>query len=215
MNDMEGAIDIMKRAIDSGSSSPENVAWCWVELGAYYLKSNRLGEAEHSYTNALRTFPHYHPALAGLGKVYAAQGKTGPAIESFTQAQAIVPLPDYASALYDLYSKQGNKAEADRQMAMIDTIDHLAKANGEKVNRNLALIYADHDHRVDRALELAQAELDSRQDIYTYDALAWALFKNGKYPEAKAAIEQAIRFHTPEPAFQYHAEKIREAEATQ
>jgi hypothetical protein len=100
-------------------------------------------------------------------------------------------------------------------MAMIDTIDHLAKANGEKVNRNLALIYADHDHRVDRALELARAELDSRQDIYTYDALAWALFKNGKYPEAKAAIEKATRFHTPEPAFQYHAEKIREAEATQ
>jgi tetratricopeptide (TPR) repeat protein len=143
--------------------------------------------------------------------VYAAQGKTATAIESYTQAQAIVPLPDYAGALYDLYLKQGNKAEANRQMAMIDTIDKLAKANGEKVNRNLALIYADHDHRVDRALELAQAELDSRQDIYTYDALAWALFKNGKYQEATAAIEKAIRFHTPEPMFRYHAEKIQAA----
>jgi tetratricopeptide (TPR) repeat protein len=217
MNDMAGAIDIMKRAIDAGSTSPENIAWCWVELGGYYLKTNRLGEAEHAYTNALRTFPHYHPALAGLGKVYKAEDKTSAAIESFTQAQAIVPLPDYAAALYDLYLQQGKKAEADRQMAMIDTIDRLAKANGEKVNRNLALIYADHDHRVDRALELAQAELDSRQDIYTFDALAWALYKNGKYPEAEAAMEKAVRLHTPEPAFRMHAEKIREAvaEATQ
>ena len=54
MNDMAGAIDIMKRAIESGSTSPENIAWCWVELGTYYLKSDRLGEAEHAYTNALR-----------------------------------------------------------------------------------------------------------------------------------------------------------------
>jgi tetratricopeptide (TPR) repeat protein len=211
MNDVEGAIDIMKRAIDSGSTSPENIAWCWVELGAYYLKSNRLGEAEHAYTNALRTFPHYHPALAGLGKVYTAQGKISEAIESFTQAQAIVPLPDYSAALYDLYLRQGKQTEANRQMATIDTIDKLAKANGEKVNRNLALIYADHDHRVDRALELAQAELDSRQDVYTYDALAWALYKNGKYAEAAAAIDKAVRFHTPEPAFQVHAQKIHEA----
>jgi Flp pilus assembly protein TadD len=66
---------------------------------------------------------------------------------------------------------------------------------------------------VDRALELAQAELDSRQDIYTYDALAWALYKNGKYPEAEAAMEKAIRLHTPEPTFRMHAEKIREAVA--
>lgn len=210
-NDMNGAIEIMKRAIDSGSTAPENTAWCWVELGSYFFKTNRLSEAESAYANALRTFPNYHPAYAGLGKARAAQGKTEEAIESYTRAQAIVPLPDYAAALYDLYWKAGRKNEATKQMALIDTIDVLSKANGEKTNRNLALIYADHDRKLNRALELATAELESRQDVYTYDALAWALYKNGLYEEAGKASEKAMRLSTSEPMFQMHATKIRES----
>ncbi len=211
LNDVPGAIEIMKRAIDSGSKSAENVAWCWVELGGYYLKTNRPADAEAAYTNALRTFPNYHPAYGGLGKARAAQGRVSDAVASFTRAQAIVPLPDYAAGLYDLYLKAGNKAEAAKQMATIDAIDALAKANGEKVNRNLALIFADRDHKLDRALELAQAELEFRQDVYTYDALAWALFKNGKVGEASKAMEKALRLNTPEPSFAMHAKAIREA----
>ncbi|HLX42319.1 MAG TPA: tetratricopeptide repeat protein, partial [Bryobacteraceae bacterium] len=91
---------------------------------------------------------------------------------------------------------------------LIDVIDNLGQAAKEKANRNLALIYADHDHRVDRALELATAELDVRRDIYTYDALAWALFKNKKFAEAEKAITEAMKLSTPEPAFYYHAGMI-------
>ncbi|MBV8817187.1 MAG: tetratricopeptide repeat protein, partial [Acidobacteriaceae bacterium] len=86
-NDLNGAIEIMKQAIESGSTSPENVAWCYVELGAYYLKAGRLADAEYAYTNALRTFPKYHPAYAGLGKVRIAQGKTDDAVQQFLRAQ--------------------------------------------------------------------------------------------------------------------------------
>ena len=215
INDLPGAIEIMKRAIDSGSKSAENIAWCWVELGGYYLKSNRAAEAEAAFTSALRTFPGYHPAYGGVGKARAAQGKSDEAVASYLRAQAIVPLPDYAAGLYDLYLKAGKKDEAARQLATLDTIDALGKANGEKVNRNLALIFADHDHKLGRALELAQAELEFRQDVYTYDALAWALFKNGKVAEAGKAIEKALRLNTPEPMFAMHAKEIREAGAAE
>ncbi|MBV8818625.1 MAG: hypothetical protein JO022_09735, partial [Acidobacteriaceae bacterium] len=133
------------------------------------------------------------------------------AVQQFLRAQAIVPMPDYAAALYDLYLKAGKKTEAQRQLANVDAIDALGKANGEKANRNLALIYADHDYRLDRALELATAELEFRQDIYTYDALAWALYKNGRHEEAAKAIAKALQLNTPEPMFQMHAAKIREA----
>ena len=64
---------------------------------------------------------------------------------------------------------------------------------------------------VRRALELAQAELDYRQDIYTYDALAWALYKNKRYDEAGKALEKAVRLSTPEPMFQEHGRKIAAA----
>jgi tetratricopeptide (TPR) repeat protein len=203
--DTPGAIEIMKHAIQSGAPSSENTAWCLVELGHLYLKSGKVEEAEQAYAAAIKAFPGYHPGYAGLGRAQAAKGDVTAAISSFERAQASTPLPDYAAALYDLYAASGNTKKAADQMDLIDVIDNLGQAAKEKANRNLAIIYADHDHRVDRALELARAELDVRADIYTYDALAWALFKNHKLAEAEKAMGEAMKLSTPEPAFYYHA----------
>ena len=52
----------------------------------------------------------------------------------------------------------------------------LGRANGEKGNRALALVYADQNRNLDRALELIRGELETRKDVYTYDALSWVLF---------------------------------------
>src|SRR6202021_2055932 len=87
-------------------------------------------------------------------------------------------------------------------------IDKINQNNGEVTNRNVALIFADHNYRVDRALQLATAELDVRKDIYSYDALAWALYKNEKFADADQAMAKALKMGTPEPAFYYHAEQI-------
>lgn len=206
--DMPGAIDIMQRAITSGSASPENTAWCIVELGHLLMKSGRSAEAEKVYAAAIRTFPGYHPAYGGLGKAQAAQGNLKSAIASYEHAQASTPLPDYAAALYDLYRATGDEQKAAKERDLLDLYDHLSLANGEKANRNLAMAYADHDWHLDRALELAQAELAVRKDIYTYDALAWALHKNHRDSDAQAAMKQAMHLSTPEPMFYYHAQQI-------
>jgi Flp pilus assembly protein TadD len=89
--------------------------------------------------------------------------------------------------------------------------DSKVQASGLKVNRNLAMAYADRDRKVDRALALVEGELSGRRDIYTYDALAWALYKNKKFEEAGKAKEKALELGTPEPAFYYHAGMIERA----
>jgi tetratricopeptide (TPR) repeat protein len=211
MGDAEGAIAIMQRAIASGSSAPENTAWCLVDLGNLYLKTGRMVEAEEAYRSALRTFEGYYPAYAGLGRVQAAQNRYHEAIASLKRAQSAVPMPEYAAELADLYARTGKKAEVDRQLQLIDVIDKMARANNEKTNRNLALVFADQGRNLARALELAQAELQVRGDVYTYDALAWALYQNGKLAEAGDASRKALQFGTPEPAFYYHAGTIANA----
>jgi predicted Zn-dependent protease len=45
-------------------------------------------------------------------------------------------------------------------------------------------------------------------EIYTQDALAWALYRNGKLSEAKTAMAEAMKLGTPEPMFYYHAQQI-------
>ena len=211
MGDAEGAIKIMRQAIDAGSPAPENTAWCLVDLGNLYFKTGRLEQAAESYAAALRTFRGYHPAYAGLGRVQAAQGKWAEATENFKRAQAVVPMPEYTAALAELYERTGKKTEARQQMELLDVVDRMVAANNEKTNRNLALVFADQGRKLNRALELAQAELEVRGDVYTYDALAWTLCKSGRYAEAAQASGKALRFGTPEPAFYFHAGMIAAA----
>jgi tetratricopeptide (TPR) repeat protein len=211
MGDAEGAIAVMQQAIAAGSPAAENTAWCWADVGNLYFKIGRLEQASEAYTAALRTFGGYHPAFAGLGRVQAAQGKYAEAIESFRRAQAVVPMPEYTAALAELYERTGKTAESRQQLELLDVVDRMGSANNEKTNRNLALVFTDQGRKLDRALELAEAELAVREDVYTYDALAWALCKNGRYEEAERAAAKAVRFGTPEPAFYYHAGMIANA----
>jgi len=80
-----------------------------------------------------------------------------------------------------------------------------------KANRTLALVYANQDRNLPGALQLAQADFEVRQDVYTYDALAWALFKNKRYEEARKASDQSLKLGTPEAQFFYHAGMIANA----
>lgn len=210
-NDVPGAIDIMSRAIVAGSSAPENVSWCLVELGNIYFKAGRLNEAADAFSTALRLFPAYHTAHAGLGRVLAVKGDTQAAIESYKRAQSITPMPDYAAALFDLYTASGKKSEAEQQRRSIELIDRLMQANAERANRNLSLLYSDHKWKPARALELAQNELAYRQDVYTFDALAWALYRNSRFPDAHEAALKAMKLNTPEPQFYFHASLIARA----
>ena len=202
------AIALMTMAVEAPGRAPENTAWCLVEFGNIYFKTGQLDSARQAYTQALSLFDGYHSAHAGLGRVQAALGNTNEAIAHYKRAQASVPLPDYAAALYALYLQSGKSAEAKKQSALIDVVDRLAQATGEKTNRNLALIYADRGEHVDRALDLIHEELKVRQDVYTYDALAWMLYKNKQYSEAQQAAERALKLNTPEPSFYYHAGMI-------
>jgi tetratricopeptide (TPR) repeat protein len=71
-----------------------------------------------------------------------------------------------------------------------------------------AVFLADHDTRLDEALELARRERAARADIYTCDALAWALFKKGRLREAEAAAKEALRLGTRDAQIHYHAGMI-------
>src|SRR5258708_15519547 len=149
-----------------------------------YFKGGQVDGAVQAFMQGLTLFAGYHSAQAGLGRVKAAEGKQQEAIDRYKRAQASVPLPDYAAALHALYLRAGKPDEAKKQIELIDVVDRLAQASGEKTNRNLAMIYADQGRRPDRALALIEEELKGKQDVYTSDALAWGLYKRKSYEDA-------------------------------
>jgi len=210
--DATGAIEAMRMAIRAGAGGePENLAWCLTDLGHMLRKTGAFNEAERAYREALRQFPGYHAALGGLGRTQAERGQTGAAIESVLAAQRQAPFPEYAGLLAKFYRKTGQADAEKRQLALLDVADKLDQAAGEAANRQLALAYADLEHRPARSLALARAELAVRQDVYTYDALAWALYRNQQYAAADEAMTKALAQQTPEPSFRAHADAIQAA----
>jgi tetratricopeptide (TPR) repeat protein len=175
------------------------------------LDRGLYADAAKQFEQALRESPDYHIAIAGLARARAAEGRTADAIELYERAVAIVPQPDYLSALGDLHRLDGQTEQADDEYGTVEVIAQLAAINRQVYNRQLAMYYADHDLRVDEALRLTTAELAVRKDVYGYDAQAWALFKNGRLQEARSAAERALAQGTPDAKIWYHAGLIDQA----
>jgi tetratricopeptide (TPR) repeat protein len=209
--DTKEAIELMRAAIGAAITSRmprENIAWSQYQLGEEYYKTGDLKGAEAAYQDALATYPGYYRALAGMGAVREAQRRFSEAIALYQEAVAVVPYPIYVAALGDVYSKLGRPQQAKTQFDLVEFIGRLSDINKVLYNRELALFYADHDMKLSAALELARRELEVRRDIYTWDTLAWALYKNGRAQEAREAIVRALRPGTRDAMLFFHAGMI-------
>ncbi|HJY85082.1 MAG TPA: tetratricopeptide repeat protein [Candidatus Binatia bacterium] len=207
--DPQGATNLMTLAVQAGPPhDPEPLAWCLVQLGNVHFNQGHLEEAEAAYQRALATFPQYYQALAALGRVRGAQQRYTEAIVFYQQAVGIVPAPDTIAALGDLLALAGKTDEAEKQYTLVEYIEHVNETNQVAYNRQLALFYADHARKLNEAITLAETELGRRRDIYTYDVLAWVYYKNGRFADAWAAMEQALRLGTRDAGLFFHAGMI-------
>jgi tetratricopeptide (TPR) repeat protein len=209
--DTRGAIRLMQSAVAAGTEArlpAENLAWLYYELGEYESQAGDVATANSAYLTALTIHPGDYRALAGLGRLRGNQGRYAEAIKLYQSAVAVVPMPMYVAELGDIYTKAGNTAEAKKQYQLVEYIGLLGHINQVLHNRDLALFYADRDIKLDEALTLAHKEFEVRHDIYTWDALAWVLYKNGKYQQAGDAMDHALRPGARDALLFFHAGMI-------
>jgi tetratricopeptide (TPR) repeat protein len=212
--DCDAAIRLMKSAVLAALQTHvprENLAWLYFELGERYFQTGDLRNAELSYQSGIAADPNHYRSLAGLAKVRAAQRKTEESIQLYQRSIAIIPFPVYVAELGDVYKKAGRVDQAQQQYDLVEYIGHLSKLNMVLANRELALFYADQGIKLPEALELARKELDVRHDVYTWDTLAWVLYRNSQFQEAAAAIDKALSLHTDDSLILFHAGMIYHA----
>ena len=203
------AIEMMKEALEaSNPEDSEDYSWYLLQLGNLSFDSGKTSEAESYYRQSLQLNPGSYNALAGMARVKTAKGELKEAIALYEKAVAIVPMPEFAASLGDIYMSSGRTAEAEQQYALVEYIGQISKINQEIYNRQIAMFYADHGRKLEEALKLAQNEIAIRKDVYGYDALAWCLYKNGKITEAEKAIQEALRMKTKDAKLMYHAGMI-------
>ncbi len=209
--DPVGAIRDLELAIQAGraiQAPSESIAWAQWQLGSERLALGDLAAAEARFLESLQTYPNYHRALAALAHVRAAQQRHAEAIDLYRKAITVIPQPDYAAALGDVYAKVGRREDAERQYALVEYIGRLNALNQVLYNRELAYFYADHDVKLPESLALAERELEVRRDIYASDLLAWALLKNDRPREALDSMTVALRLGTKDARLFFHAGMI-------
>ncbi len=205
------AIRLMKSAIAAAIQANiprENLAWLYFELGERYFQTGDLVNADLSYQSGIAADTNHYRSVAGLAKVRAAQGKLEESIQLYQRSIAIIPFPAYVAELGDVYKKAGRVEEAQQEYDLVEYIGHLGKLNQVLANRELALFYADQRIKLPEALDLARNEFEVRHDIYTWDTLAWVLYRNGKGQEAAEAIRKALALRTNDSMLLFHAGMI-------
>ena len=202
--DLAGAIELMHAAVKAASPRDrESVAWAYSRLAIYELQRGRLTEADRMTSAALQFVPDYAAALLARGRIQLAQNKPD-AVVTLEKAAHLNPLPEYHWTL----------ADALRSLNRIDeavAIERMVLAEGAGDPRTLALYLSTRREDTTRAVDLAREELKNRTDIFTLDALAWALARAGKVDEAAAFMARALAEGTQDGRLFLHAAAIAAA----
>ena len=205
------AIRVMQLAIESGGPYAENTAWCRAELARIHLDTGNLTAAEQVVADALARTPRNPHVLAAAGRVRAARGDVGGAVETYRQAAAIAPQHDVVVALGELYAQQGKDRDAEQQYALVEAIHRLNQQDGAGADAQLAAFRCDHDRQLADALRIAEAAYTAHPNVFVADTLAWCYHKNGRGEDARRLIAKSLAQHTPSALFLFHAGAIHAA----
>ena len=201
--DTEGALELMKIAATSASPrDAESAAWAFSRMGFYQMASGDLTGGGQSAANAIQFQAEYPPALLIQGKILLAQNQPLEALASLKRAATLNPLPEYLWALRDAFLRNGDKLNA-------AAVAQKLLSRGETTDpRTLALFLATEKLDSKKAVRLARAELANRHDVFTHDALAWALFADEQPVGAAAEMRLALAEGTRDARLLLHASLI-------
>jgi tetratricopeptide (TPR) repeat protein len=198
--DLEGAIEAMQLAVSAASpSDAESASWVNTRLAFYEFQAGRLNEAEQRCALALSLQDNYPPTLLLKGKMLLDQSRFGEAVDALQNAVKLNPLPEYQWTLAEALRAASRENEA----SGIEV--QLRKHGASSDPRTLALYLATRHESPETALRLARAELESRSDVFTHDALAWSLAAAGNVAEALSELQRALAEGTQDARLLFHA----------
>lgn len=197
---LPAAIEFMQLALAATSPRDKQAsAWALTRMAELHLQALNYPLAARHSQQALRVVPGYARALHVAAKTAMALGEWRQAIVFNQQAVAVQRLPHYLWLQIEALRAAGRFAEA------AELEGALLGADAADDPRLVALYLATAGRDGQRALTLAQHELQQRQDALSHDAAAWAHWFVGDTTKALAHIEQALATGLQDARVYYHA----------
>jgi len=211
--ELTGRTDLARRLLEQALTDArgradlpaEQLAWFHLRVGDLALRHGRLEDAGWALRAGLAVRPGDYRLLAALARLEAARGRWRRAVAYGEDAIAAVPDPATFGLISDAYQALGDSGAAAQYAHAMEVA--VAGQPGQW-HRAWSLFLLDHDRRVPEVLAKAREELATRHDIYGYDLVAWALHKEHRDREARAAMVRALALGTDDPQLRAHAAAI-------
>ena len=192
-------------------SAKEMRSYAWIELqrGLLELNRGRYENARAHYERANRAYSGYWLVDEYRAELFGAEGKFAEAAALYRGVIVQAPHPEFLQELADLYSFAGKSEEAtlwyEKALAA-----YLESARRGEVHyyHHLASFYADVRQDGAEAIQWARKDLELRRNYSTWEAFAWALYRDGKFAEALDAINQALCCGIEDAHLYFHAAMI-------
>lgn len=206
--DHDGAIEMMITVVKATDpADKEAQSWGLVQLGKEYFKIGNIDRADKTFDEALVITPNYALALVEKARTLSALGHLDEAFDAVADKPGVIYPPTAYQLRGDIEARRGRSdfAEADYRKAEATALE----VDGDM--HPFALWWSDRGVRLNEALEIATKDFGDNKDIYGADILAWCLYKNGQFLEAKRASALAMRLKTGDARIIYHAGMIEKA----
>lgn len=203
------AVERAKRALELAGTSPDPSYRA--ALATYAMDSGDTDLAASIALAALTETPRSSAAVETLAQVRVSQDRLDEAVALYEQLLGLGPNSGAHIALGDIYTHLGRIDRAEQHYLAVEPAALAITDSPFVFDRELALFLANRQSEVQRAVAMAERDIENRQDVFAYDTLAWARYQAGDLDGATKAIGMAMAIGTKDPHMLYHAGIIASA----
>lgn len=206
-NDVAGALEDARVALDDGSATQEARAFVAVDAGMIAFWSGDHVRAQQMFERATAERAEFPGALVGKARIALAKNThedTRKAIDLLMRAWATRKDVETGVLLVDARASFNEDTRALAQ----EVVAHARRADA----RGAAVWLAERDGSpaaIEEARRIITAELSVHGDLYTHDAAAAVFHAGGDIERAQHHAERAIAHGTPDPRLWARAAIVR------
>lgn len=190
--DLDGAIDAMAQAVESGYPGYEETSWARLHLGELYEKKGKNELAEIQYKIILEQRAKYPFAIAALGKLEMKRKNFDQAEKLLDEAIGYIPEVGFYITKAELKLQTGKKDEATQLTTEILSMLKDDEAAGHQMDLTYAYVYRHLLNDPKTALFYVEKELKVRpNNIEVNQYLADLYHDLGKADESKMYLAKS------------------------
>jgi tetratricopeptide (TPR) repeat protein len=200
--DDEGAVEFYSEALRrTPQSDVEERTWLLAQSARVLLREKNISGAAATLEQAEKLFPNSVQVMEQKAEVARVRGEFAAAADLLAKESQESPTAGHLYAYAQALDRAGKHDDA---RPIYEKLEAESPAGGSAV----VLYYADRKKNPEKALALATNQISARQDTATLDAYAWALYRAGKFTEARTQIDRVLALGTRDREYVCHASRI-------